>query len=155
IAAPKMPEVIGFDFFSIEQELNYGRPPEQALQLSGQFGLDKVRAALTTEGYTRQDQAGVEVWCGPDGCDKGGTLHVRDRNPANPFGGELGRKWPIVIQENNLIGSPSLDVIQNHVAVKAGNNKSLGDAPEYRAAVEALTQNGVLMQAYFWDGEIL
>jgi hypothetical protein len=82
-------------------------------------------------------------------------LNMKDRNPANPFGGDLGRKWPIILQENNLIGSPDETVIKNHVAVSAGNSKSLADAPEYQAAVGAMAQNGTLLQAYFWDGELL
>ena len=151
----EMQNVVGFDFFTIAQEMNYGRPPQQTLQLSGAFDLGKVRAALTLQGYSQQDQAGVEVWCGPDGCDSGAKVNLKDRNPSNPFGGDLGRKWPIIVQENNLIGTPDSTVIQNHVAVKSGNAASLGSAPEYRAAVEALTKNGVLMQAYFGDGEVL
>ncbi|MBA3874575.1 MAG: hypothetical protein H0X30_36060, partial [Anaerolineae bacterium] len=151
----EMPNVVGFDFFNVEQELNYGMPPQQTLQLKGQFDLAKVRLALTSQGFTKQDQSGVEVWCGPDGCDSGTKQNLKDRNPANPFGGDLGRKWPMILQENDLIGTPDLTIMQNHVAVKAGNTPSLADAPEYRAAVEALTQNGVLMQANFWDGEIL
>lgn len=155
LVSDEMPTVIGFDFFTVEQELNYGQPPQQTMQLNGQFDLDKVRSALTTQGFTQQDQAGVEVWCGPDGCDSGAKVNVRDRNPANPFGGDLGRKWPIIVQANNLIGSPDLEVIQNHSAIQNGSGSSLGEAPEYRAAVEALTQNGVLMQAHFWDGDVL
>ncbi len=151
----EMPTVVGFDFFAIEQELNYGQPPAQTLQLNGPFDLDKVRAALTTQGYSQQDQTGVEVWCGADGCDSGAKVNLKDRNPSNPFGGELGRKWPIIVQADNLIGSPDATVIQNHVAVKSGNAASLGAAPEYRAAVDALSQNGVLLQAYFWDGDVL
>jgi hypothetical protein len=151
----EMANVVGFDFFTIEQEMNYGQPPQQTLQLSGAFDLDKVRAALTGQGYSRQDQGGVEVWCGADGCDSGAKTNLKDRNPSNPFGGDLGRKWPIIVQDNTLIGTPDATVIQNHVAVKSGNSASLGDAPEYRAAVEALTKNGVLMQAYFWDGDVL
>lgn len=151
----EMPKAVGFDFFSVEQEMRYGQPPDQTLQLKGSFNLNLVRLALTAQRFTQQDQAGVEVWCGPDGCDSGSKMNVRDRNPANPFGGDLGRKWPIILQEGNLIGSPDSTVIQNHIALKNGNVSSLGDAPEYRAAVEALTQNGVLMQTYFGDGELL
>jgi hypothetical protein len=150
-----MPKAVGFDFFDVEQELNYGQPPHQTLQISGHFDLDKVRAALTAQGFTEQDQSGVEVWCGPNGCDSGTKMNLQDRNLANPFGGDLGRNWPMIVQVDNLIGSPDLTVIQNHVAVKSGSVKSLADALEYRAAVDALTQNGVLMQAYFWDGDIL
>jgi len=151
----EMPAVVGFDFFTIEQEMNYGQPPQQTLQLNGAFDLDKVRAALTAQGYSQQDQAGVEVWCGADGCDSGAKVNLKDRNPSNPFGGDLGRKWPIIVQDNNLISSPNLDVIQNHVSVKIGSGANLGRVPQYRAAVDALTQNGVLMQAYFLDGDIL
>ena len=153
--ADGMPDSVGFDFFAVEQDLSYGQPPLQTLMLNGSFDLNKVRAALTAHEFTQQDQSGVEVWCGGDGCDSGSKVNVRDRNLANPFGGDLGRKWPIIVQEGQLIGSPSLEVIQKHIDVQQGSVPSLGAAPEYRAAVDALTQNGVLMQAYFWDGEIL
>jgi len=154
-SSDEMPKAVGFDFFDVEQELNYGQPPQQTLQLDGQFDLDKVRAALTANGFTEQDQSDVEVWCGPNGCDSGTKMNIQDRNLANPFGGDLGRKWPMIVQADNLIGSPDLSVIRAHIAVKSGSVKSLADTPEYRAAVDALTQNGVLMQAYFWDGDIL
>lgn len=155
MVSDKMPDAVGFDFFAVQQELSYGRPPLQTLMLNGTFNLDAVRAALTAHDFSRQDQSGVEVWCGADGCDKGAKVNVQDRNPANPFGGDLGRKWPTIVQAGQLVGSPSLKMIELQIAVQQGTASSLGSAPEYRAAVDALSKNGVLMQAYFWDGEVL
>lgn len=148
----QMPAAIGIDFFSIDQELNYGEPPKQTLQITGQFDLDKVRAALTANGFSLQGG----LWCSPDGCENGNKLNPASINPANPFGGNLGRKEPMLLQDGVLIGSPSNDVMQAHIGVTAGTTKSLADAPEYRAAVAALTSaDSVLLQAYFWDGDVL
>lgn len=150
-----MPGAVGFDVFQINQELSYGRPPEQTLQLAGNFDLDAVRAAFSANGFVQQDRNEVELWCSPDGCDAGNMVNVRDRNVANPFGGEIGRKQPLLISEGNLLSSPSIQVIENHLAVSDGSMSSLADVPEYRAAIEAVTTQGILLQAYIWDGELL
>lgn len=155
VKAADSPSVVGFDYFQIEQEMTYGTPPSQTLQLMGPFDLDKVRAALTSQGYTQQDQSGVEVWCGPDGCDSGSKVNVKDRQPANLFGGDLGRKWPVIMLPDGLIGSPDLSVIKDHAANVKDNKASLATLPQYRAAVDAITSGGNLLQAYVWDGEVL
>ncbi|MEZ4669616.1 MAG: hypothetical protein R3E39_17055 [Anaerolineae bacterium] len=154
-SAQDMAATVGFDFFNIDQELNYGLPPQQTLQLAGTFNLEAVRTAYTALDFAREDRSDVELWCGPDGCDSGMQVNVRNRNPANPFGGDLGRKWPMLVQDGMLIGSPDFQNIENHIDVISGAASSLAAAPEYRAAVEAVTSKGVLMQAYFLDGEPL
>lgn len=149
------PSLVGFDYFQIEQEMTYGTPPAQTLQLAGHFNLDMVRAAFSLRGYTRQDKDGVEMWCPADGCESGSKLNMADRNPANPFGGELGRSQPLIIKDGTLISSPNEMVMQNHIDLAAGSEGSLADLPQYRAVVDAITADGSLMQAYFWDGELI
>jgi hypothetical protein len=155
LESENMPEAVGFDVFAIQAELNYGDPPESTLQLEGQFDLDAVRAALTAQGYEREDREDAELWCGAAGCDAGGDVNLADQNPSNPFGGKLGRQQPILIEDGRLISSPSLAVIEDHLAITGGSASTLADAPEYQAAVKALNPDGVLLQAYFWDGDIL
>ncbi|MBI1278371.1 MAG: hypothetical protein GC179_09610 [Anaerolineaceae bacterium] len=150
-----MPSLVGFDYFQIEQEMTYGTPPAQTLQLAGHFDLDAVRAAFSSRGYTRQDKDGLEMWCPADGCDSGMKLNMADRNTANPFGGELGRSQPLIIKDGTLISSPNVTVMQDHIDSATGNEQSLADLPQYRAVVDAFTADGSLMQAYFWDGELI
>ena len=149
------PSIAGFDYFQIEQEMTYGTPPAQTLQLAGRFNLDAVRAAFSSRGYTRQDKDGVEMWCPAEGCESGAKTNLADRNPANPFGGELGRSQPLIIKDGMLISSPDETVMQNHVDLVAGKEQSLADLPQYRAVADAITADGSLMQAYFWDGELI
>ncbi len=149
------PSLVGFDYFQIEQEMTYGTPPAQTLQLAGHFNLDMVRAAFSSRGYTRQDKDGVEMWCPADGCESGSKLNMADRNPANPFGGELGRSQSLIIKDGMLISSPDETVMQNHIDLVAGKEQSLADLPQYRAVADAFTSDGGLLQAYFWDGELI
>lgn len=149
------PSIVGFDYFQIEQEMTYGTPPAQTLQLAGRFNLDMVRAAFSLRGYTRQDKEGVEMWCPADGCDVGSKMNIANRDPANPFGGELGRSQALIIKDGTLISSPNETVMGNHVDLMAGTEGSLADLPQYRAVVDAMTADGSLLQAYFWDGELI
>ncbi len=150
-----MPSVVGFDYFDVRQDLSYGMPPEQTLHLSGDFDGTAVRAALIAQGYAQVDAPTNELWCPEAACDLGAQVNVRARNPANPFGGDLGRRFPLFISETSIIGSPSEGVINEHVAVATGDQPSLADAPDYAAAVEALTRDGVLMQAMFFPPSVL
>jgi hypothetical protein len=149
------PELVGFDLFEIDQELNYGTPPEASQLFRGDFDLDAIRSAYEARGYTQEAREGAELWCSEDGCEAGMNLNLAMRNPANPFGGELGRAQPLLIAGSALISSPSDDMIEEHIAVAQGERRSLGDTPEYQAAVNAMTTDGVLLQAAFLDGEML
>lgn len=150
-----MPDAVGFDFFSIDRELNYGQPPQTTTQYEGMFDLEAIRAALSEHGFVQSEEDSAELWCSTDGCDEGLRTNLAERDPANPFGGDLGRRQPILISENRLLSSASLPVVENHLEVMNGDAPSLAEAPEYRAAVEALTSEGTLIQAHFFDGELL
>lgn len=153
--AGNMPAALGIDYFEIDQELNYGTPPEASDQLAGDFDLDVVRAAFAARGYTQAASDDVELWCGEVGCEGGLTVNPRNRLVSNPFGGELGRIQPLLIEDNALISSPGIEAIEDHIAVAAGEARSLADAREYQAAVNAMTTDGTLLQAMFVDGEPL
>lgn len=153
--AEETPAVMGFDYFQIEQEMTYGTPPAQAMQLAGRFDLDAVRAAYTARGYAVQPGEALEYWCPEAGCDAGTQLNIRDRNPANLFGGQLGRSQPLIIDQGVLVSSSDETVMSEHLNVAAGQEQSLADLPQYRAAAAAMTADGSLLQAYFWDGELL
>ncbi len=155
VSAVDSPSVVGFDYFQIEQEMTYGTPPAVGTQFAGHFDLDAVRAAFSNRDYTRQDNTDAELWCSANGCDSVTKLNLKDRNPANPFGGELGRSQPLLIEDNALVSSGDATVMQEHIDVITGKEQSLAQLPQYRAAVDAITSDGNLLQAYFWDGEVL
>lgn len=157
LASEDAPEVVGFDLFEVDRVISYGSPPEQVLALQGGFDMAAVRAAFGNQGFTQEADGtdSVELWCGPDGCDAGLETSLSEHNPANPFGGELGRKQPLVIGEDYLLSSPSIGVVEDHLDVLAGGRESLADLPEYQAVVAALIEQGVVIQASFIDGEML
>jgi hypothetical protein len=130
-------------------------PPEQTIHLSGDFDGDAVRAALMAQEYAQVDAPAGELWCPQAACDLGSIMNPDMRNPANPFGGVLGRQFPLFIIATSILGSPSEEVVNAHIAVATGDQPSLVDAPDYAAAVEALTRDGVLMQAMFFPPSIL
>lgn len=147
--------VTGFDLLEIDQELDYGTPPQDTKQLVGTFDLDAVRSAFEERGFTQEARDDAELWCGEAGCEEGAAFNPAARNQANPFGGDLGRAQPLLIDNNTLISSPNADMIEEHIAVAQGERRSLGDTPEYQAAIHAMTSDGVLLQAMFVDGESL
>lgn len=151
------PQVVGFDFFEVDREFSYGAPPGQVLILQGGFDMDAVRTAFGNQGF-EQDDAGAdaaELWCGPDGCQAGTETNIQDRDPANPFGGHLGRKQPLVIGEDYLLSSAGIEPVQRHLDVLNDEHDSLADLPEYQAAVTAISEERVVIQAAFLDGEAL
>lgn len=149
------PSTVGFDIFQIERELAYGRPPENALQLEGNFDLQAVRMAFENLGFAQEARNDAELWCSTDGCDKGRNVNPAERQLANPFGGQLGRKQPLLIGDGVLISSPSAEIIELHILAANGEALTLADVPQYRAAIATAIARGVLLQAYFLDGEIL
>jgi hypothetical protein len=150
VQADEMPEAVGFDLFDVDRSVVFGEPPWTGQILTGDFDADAIRSAFGANGFVEHQLGGLEVWCGVDGCDRGLDVNVAERNPANPFGGQLGRKQPLVITpDTSLFSSGSLEVVENYMAVYNGDLPSLLDTPEYRTAAEAITQNGTLIQAQF------
>jgi hypothetical protein len=146
-----MKKAVGFGLPNIQQVLTYGEIPEDVIQIQGRFDFDAVRSALGTAAFRRADRTDVELWCGPNGCDARLEMDSKAKNNANPFGGAWGRHQPMIIGANYLLSSPSSASIDLHIATIAGKGTSLADSARYRAAAEAVTQSGVLLQVIFLD----
>ncbi|MCC7208027.1 MAG: hypothetical protein IT323_12020, partial [Anaerolineae bacterium] len=147
-----MREAVGFDFFTVQRALEFGQPPAAGNILQGDFDPAAIGAALTARGFTEQPVEGVEgglLWCSVDGCEAGRQISVRDRNPADPFGGQMGRKQPLMFAPPDmLLSSASNDVVQAMFASQQSpDDASILSLPEYRAAAEAITARGALLQA--------
>ncbi len=151
----EMEQVTGFDFFDVERELFYGTPPSTGTMLEGRFDLESVRDAYSTLGLVEWSTEGAELWCPETGCEAGFEINIGERNPANPFGGDFGRRQPLVLGDGYLMSSPDIDVVEAHIHTFTGTTGSLADVPEYIAGAEAMTSVGSLMQAMILDGETL
>ncbi|MBC7810494.1 MAG: hypothetical protein H7175_05075 [Burkholderiales bacterium] len=151
----EMPELVGFDFFDIEQGLFFGAPPSIGIVLSGDFDADAIGTAYSTRGYTESDVDGMTLWCPADGCDTGLQQNLRGHNPGNPFGGHLGRSEPLLIAPDYVVDSADIATIEASAAALTDERPSLADDESYRAAVEAITSEGVLIQAQFIEAALL
>ena len=151
----EMEQVTGFDFFDVDRELFYGRAPATGVIVDGEFNLDAVRDAYATLGLVESSTEGGELWCSEDGCDAGFDTNLAERNRAIPFGGDFGRRQPLVLGDGYLMSSADSVMVEAHIEAISGAKTSLADVPEYAAGVEAISQFGPLMQAMILDGEFL
>lgn len=153
--ADTLPTSLGLDFFQVQQELSFGQPPENTLYLAGNWDAESVRGALATRNYSLIDENAVaQLWCEED-CLTGSQVQMEARDPANPFGGNLGQNWPLLVAEGQLIGSRSEPLMRDYLSAANGDLPTLAQDPLWRAAVTAATQDGILLQAMALGGEDL
>jgi hypothetical protein len=141
-------EAIGFDPYTVERAISYGNPPEQVSILEGNFDEDLIGEAYAAREYEQNSLEGMTLWCGDDTCE-GTRQDLPSRNPADPFGGNLGRRQPVLVGEDLIASSPSIERLQEQAQAIAGITPTLADNPDYRAVAEAITQDGTLLQAWF------
>jgi len=148
-------DLLGFSLFDVQQEVAFGTPPTNTTLFTLDYDADAVREALTAFEFAEEPDSPVELWCGPDGCEAGQDVDPRGRQPANPFGGPLGRKQPLVLGDGYLLSSPVLEQVEQHIAVVAGPRQSLSENPRYALLAETAVGYGPVMQAIFFDGDAL
>jgi hypothetical protein len=149
--------LIGVSLFATAQGAEWGSPPEQTMLFQGEFDADAIAAAYAARAYTQEKAGTFLLFCGAAGCDAGSTVDIMNRNPGDPFGGELGAQRPVLFvpggAQAQLMGSPSLPVLEANAAAAAGTAPSLAESPDYQAAVRAVT-TGALLQAYFLSADV-
>lgn len=145
-----MEEALGFSWFDIDQALTFGQPPAMGKVLAGDFDMERIGAAFAARDYTEDMADGITVWCPPDGCDTGLETNLRTRDPANPFGGELGRREPIAALPGYVLNSPSDTVLTAMIETHGDEAASLAGNPDVRAAANVLADQGLLLQAQFF-----
>ena len=145
----EMGDAVGFTFLDIDRSLVFGSPPSMGTILAGDFDADAIGAAYMAAGYEANDFDGVTVYCGPDGCDSGMQTNLANRNPANPFGGQLGRSEPLAILPGLLANSPDISVVEAMLDAFHGEQNSLAEAPDYHAIALAAAEQGSINQIQF------
>jgi hypothetical protein len=145
----QMPQVVGFEWIaSVDRSLEYGVPPQTPLILGGTFDANAISSALSARGFEETDVSSVPVWSRFDD----GAISVKDVEPADPFGGQLGKAARIAILPGYLANSAYWDATKGIIAAAQGDQPSLADNPNYRALTDAITApDGLLLQALFFD----
>ena len=149
---PEWPRMVGFDFTDVRSELAFGQPPGDGIVLQGEFDPDRIGAALSARDFTSTDAGPFTLWCRSDGCDKGLEVDVAGRDPADPFGGELGRRQPLAVSEGTLLSSAAIDTVDAMLAATVDAGPSLADDGSYAAVAEAMAAEGTLIQATLVPG---
>lgn len=145
----EIPAAMGIDFFEIDRALVDLAPPQTVMYLFGDFDPAAIGAALTARDFTQESVTGeVELWCGSVGCENSEQINVRERNPADFFGGDLGRLWGRLIAPQFMIGANMFEDLQVVEQVVNGQQDSLASNPLYQTAVAALSDEGTLLQAF-------
>ena len=143
-------QLTSLDPFQVRQTLGFGVPPGAGLILLGTFDPAAIGKAFAAQGYMTSDIGnGLTLICSAEGCDTGLKQNLRSRNPANPFGGNLGRKEPLVVTDRLIFNSASYATVEAILSAYQSQTPSLAHAPDYMAATEALTERGTLIQAMF------
>ncbi|MBE2269926.1 MAG: hypothetical protein IAE80_16940 [Anaerolinea sp.] len=144
----RMPEVMGIDVFQIDRVVYDGFPPQQVYYLAGDFDLAAIQAALTARNFTPEATGtDLELWCGEVGCENSDQMNLQLRDVADIFGGDLGRQWARLISSDLMIGANQFASLQQVEATLAGDQASLAENSLYRAAVGAVADQGVVLQA--------
>jgi hypothetical protein len=145
-----MDNLVGFNWFAVNQAIAFGNPPRQGKIFTGKFDSQRITAAFKALNYTAQERQGVTMLCGSEGCEDGLKQNLKDRNPVNPFGGQLGRKELLALLPGYLVNSPSDIVVENILAAHQKSQKSLAENPAVQASRHATGQTGAIRQVQFW-----
>lgn len=141
--------VVGFDFFAIGQAIEFGSPPSLGTILLGEFEPDAIATAFSARDFTSQEAGDFTLWCGEAGCEEGLQVDILNRNPANPFGGQMGRSEPILVSDTVIANSADFAVVESIQSVIAGDSPSLADNPAYMTAYHAIPADETILQAQF------
>lgn len=147
----RYPTVVGFDYFQITHGIEAGRITTIAHILTGDFDPEAVIAAHAARGYTAEAWANGTLLCPPDGCETGTVQRLQETNPANPFGGHLGRSEPLYITETVLLNSPDFEMLQALIAVEEGGAPTLADDPAFQAVSNVLSQYPAVTMVLAFD----
>ncbi len=151
-----MPKVVGFDLFSIERAAQYGQPPYDVTILEGNFDSKAILAAHESRGYIQSNSKdGLTLLCGANGCDSGMKMDLSNRNLANPFGGQFGRSQPVIVADQLVASSASIDALNQVASTITTKTSSLADQADYHAAAEAISANGTALQVMFLDPSVI
>lgn len=143
----ELPQTLGFDFFQIDRSLVWGQPPDQGFVLEGDFDEEAIRAAHEGRGFVESEVGGFPVWCAEAGCDTGLEQNLAERQLADIFGGDLGRKFPRALVGDVMLSAGLDTTLERMVEVSTDEGNSLADAEDIQALVAAIDGDHYLRSA--------
>lgn len=108
-------ELTGMHPLRIKESLHAGSSLDLQYWLRGNIEKERVIDALETIDYVAdktQDESGWILLCENGDCSNGLTFDREKRNPAFIFGGELGRRWPIAVNDDLLVSATYEETIR-------------------------------------------
>lgn len=137
----QMPELLGFDYFDVDQTLVYGAAPFVGNLLhssTGNFQRDAVNAALEARRYERREVATGDAWgMGGDGMTDMANLEMGD-----PFGGDVGLSSRVVVLDRYTVGNAFIwGIIVEMAETHAGDSPNYGEIPAYPTLINALAHD--------------
>ena len=150
-----MSSTVGFDWFAIDRALVYGEPPETSTILAVQYDAAKVGQVLQARQFERKEVQGVTVWY----RFEDGAVSLKDRNPADPFGGRLGAAARVALLPGGIIANSRFwGRVENIIGVVKDQRPSLAGNDDFRVLAEAVTDanryHGALLQANFFAPQV-
>ena len=142
IEGANYPQTVGFDFFQVRQAVEMGTSPLPTQILIGHFDPAAIHAAYTQRDYEveRQDEQGM-LLCPFGDCAAGMVSDpVNYRNPANPFGGAVGRNELMFVGNGVLLNSASTPELDAMIDTYTGSAPSLADDPAFVALANVLDE---------------
>lgn len=139
-------EAMGFSWRQTGAMLEIGTPPETLRVLGGSGPADTaaIAAALGQRGFALETLAGTQVWHRQEDMQ----INIRERDPTDPFWGEIGSASRIAMMDGFLVGARSWDPVR---AAILGTGEGILATPPFDAAVDALDHvlgdDGRLVQA--------
>lgn len=149
---PEYETHVGFDFFRLAQGVEVGMPPKIGIILLGDFTADAVNAAYAAQDYTEDVAYGdATMLCPPDGCDSGLKIDF-NAITFHPFGGNLGRREPVLVADGVLFNSSSLETLEALGETYTAQADSLANLPAVQAIDAALADYPMLYSVVAYEG---
>lgn len=155
----QFPELLGVDWFSIDQLAEFGQPPHPVVVALGTVSSEATEsAAITLErnGFEQSETSGITQWQHFADLE---TQHdfavpadITGRRRVDPFGIATGQTAGLLIADGRLAGSDNTALVETTAATWSGDLTALHASPEFRAGLFALTDperySGQLIQAF-------
>ncbi|MFP4323170.1 MAG: hypothetical protein ACLFTK_12015 [Anaerolineales bacterium] len=128
-----MEPLVGFTLPQVGQMMTWGVPPSTATVYRGEFDEDAISEALRARDFDAEDREGFTFFSrGEDG-----EIDVSQREPADPFGGDLGRSARVAVYDDLLVYSPVSALLRTITTAQA-NDAALADVPGWETLARAL-----------------
>lgn len=108
-------ELTGMHPLRVKEILQAGFSVDAQYWLRGNIEKDRVIEALEAIDYVAdkaEDESGWVLLCENGDCSQGLVFDKDKRNPAFIFGGDLGRRWPIAVNDDVLVSTQTEELIR-------------------------------------------